>query len=563
VRVAWVSTGLRARGGQFSDAATDLEVSQLRSVSSSCELHVISASLPPGEIQLPLGDAPIPATGVSWRPRYPRTHLGVATNLLLSRRAIDLRARRAALDALTRAVESLLARSQIDLIHFSGGDLAPLAVSAGRSLPVTLLLSDLQFERCRERCATAADAPERFRWRVDALKAKRWERHWYRRVNHIGCTSESLRATLATELGLQACVVHCTDGSDLHRWWTDILDHDGRQALDTSTPARAADVTGAKHDPQGSPTSATVIVCTRDRPELLARSLPDLAAATADHAELLLVEQGERVAAGVLSRLGIAGQVIHDGGTGAARARNIGARNARGEVLVFTDDDCAVPSRWVADHLDALAAPGAVASFGVVKGISRFGDGAEDPVAWPAHHRADSPPWVIGHSSNMAVSRRALLDIAGFDERLGPGAPGGFVCEDADLIVRLLQNGGSILSGVGAPVEHLDWRSAGEDYGNLRAYERGAGAWIGKLLRARPRAAFPNLTERIDLLRERMGTAFTDRRERVQAMLSVASFLRGLIFGLRLERWEALAAHRSPAERAESEPLGRSLLRDE
>lgn len=104
------------------------------------------------------------------------------------------------------------------------------------------------------------------------------------------------------------------------------------------------------------------------------------------------------------------------------------------------------------------------------------------------------------------------------------------MCEDADLIVRLLNAGGTVASGVGAPVEHLDWRSEAADYRNLRAYERGAGAWIGKLLREQPRAALPYLGPRLYPLDARIREAFFERRGRTQTVLSVGSFARGLCF---------------------------------
>ncbi|MBA7507792.1 Undecaprenyl-phosphate 4-deoxy-4-formamido-L-arabinose transferase [subsurface metagenome] len=36
---------------------------------------------------------------------------------------------------------------------------------------------------------------------------------------------------------------------------------------------------------------------------------------------------------------------------GCAAARNLGVKNARGEVILFTDDDCVVPRNWINQHL--------------------------------------------------------------------------------------------------------------------------------------------------------------------------------------------------------------------
>jgi glycosyltransferase involved in cell wall biosynthesis len=293
------------------------------------------------------------------------------------------------------------------------------------------------------------------------------------------------------------------------------------------------------------PTTATVVVCTKDRPTLLRRALPAIAAQTGSGLEvdLVIVEQGKRVAAEMCSELGIAATLLHDDGIGAARARNLGVRHARGDVVLFTDDDCEVPSSWALDHLRALDRERAGASFGVVEGLSRFGRTdatvpGSDPVARNATHHNGSPPWIVGHSANMATRRSIFLAVGGFDERLGPGSHGGYIGEDADLIARMLAQDVVLVSGVGEPVRHLDWRSDDEHRRNLVAYERGAGAWIGKLLRTRPRLGLHFFRARLDLLRVRLRWNpgfFSDPRV---VLSSLTAFARGVLFGFRLSRWK-------------------------
>jgi GT2 family glycosyltransferase len=286
-----------------------------------------------------------------------------------------------------------------------------------------------------------------------------------------------------------------------------------------------------------------VIVGTRDRTELLRRTLPSLAAAVAaaPGTELVIVEQGAGRAADLCRESGICARVLHDDGVGVSRARNIGARQARGSVVLFTDDDCDVPVTWVADHLRALRAPGAAASCGPVEGLSRFTITDEsvvdrDPAERVAVHRLGSPPWRIGHSANLVVLRATFLDVGGFDERLGPGASR-FMGEDADLIVRVLHAGGAVLSGTGAPVRHVEWRTAGQTRANLLAYERGAGAWIGKAVRADPRDGRRYLRARLSLLRTRVMTEPGVLADPVTVAGSLAAFGEGLWFGWRAGGW--------------------------
>jgi hypothetical protein len=139
----------------------------------------------------------------------------------------------------------------------------------------------------------------------------------------------------------------------------------------------------------------------------------------------------------------------------------------------------------------------------------------------------------------MAMRRDAFFAIGGFDERFGPGAPHSVICEDADLIVRLLHADGVAVSGTGQPVRHLEWRSRDEDYRNLRAYERGAGAWIGKLYRHDSRSARPYLRQRVQLLADRVREFPGIRAAPLPVLLSLGAFVRGLAFGLRLPWWES------------------------
>jgi glycosyltransferase involved in cell wall biosynthesis len=221
-------------------------------------------------------------------------------------------------------------------------------------------------------------------------------------------------------------------------------------------------------------------VATRDRPGLLRESLEAIvAAADGVDAEVLVVVQGASSAAGVVDSPIL--RVVSDAGTGASRARNRGAAMARGDVLLFTDDDCVVPPAWVRDHLGALDDVGVAGALGPVEGLSRRA--GPDPTARPRLVTGRVPPWEIGHGSNLAVRASVFRSVGGFDERMGPGTrrPAG---EDADLIARILLQGEALRAGVGEAVRHLPWRDIGESRRNLRAYDVGAGVWVGKALRS-------------------------------------------------------------------------------
>lgn len=326
-------------------------------------------------------------------------------------------------------------------------------------------------------------------------------------------------------------------GEALEAWW------EAAAATRAAGPPPVATATG-------SPPTATVVVCTRDRPDLLRRSLASItaAAAAAPGTDLVVVEQGEPWAGKILAALGVAATLVSDRGVGASRARNIGLQHARGDVVLFTDDDCEVPADWVRRHLEALTDPDVIGSFGAVTGI-RYEE-RHDPVALPARHRRGRPPWVIGHSSNMAVRRATLLAVGGFDERMGPGAMRSVAGEDSDVIVRLLRTGSVLVSGTGNPVRHIDWRSSTARRANLISYEHGAGAWIGKALREDPRGSFRFVRSRLGLLRRYAEHVKATGGDVVPVSALAGAFLRGLGSGIRMKPWRGI----SDGE-AESRPL--------
>ena len=291
----------------------------------------------------------------------------------------------------------------------------------------------------------------------------------------------------------------------------------------------------------------SVVIATAGRPGLLRQALPAAAASVrrVPGAELVVVEQTSEVAEKLCSELGITAVVVFDPGRGVSRARNIGTARAAGEVVLFTDDDCIVPEAWVEDHLGAHAAASIVASCGAVGGLSRAPTG-DDLAAVSGIHTKTSAPWTVGHGSNLAVRRSVLSALGGWDERIGPGTrlPAG---EDADLIFRLLR-AGDIVSGVGAPVSHIEWRTAAESARNLRSYELGAGAWIGKALRNQGvKQAYPLVLGRLGLLGERWRTAHS-RDDRVETVRGFVTFGAGLARGYVLEK-EGPVSQGRPRER--------------
>lgn len=123
---------------------------------------------------------------------------------------------------------------------------------------------------------------------------------------------------------------------------------------------------------------------------------------------------------------------------GAAAARNLGARTATGEWVLFLDSDCLPTPSLIEGYQRAMN--GAVAYVGVVRAehpdpLSRYYDAQgifSPPPVW--HQGRERPAYLI--TANALVWRQALAQVGGFDERF-PDAGG----EDVDLGLRLWRVG--------------------------------------------------------------------------------------------------------------------------
>ena len=105
---------------------------------------------------------------------------------------------------------------------------------------------------------------------------------------------------------------------------------------------------------QGGTTSVrlSVVICTKDRPQELATCLESLAGQTKLPAEILIVDASatapEAVVDAFRQRVPCAVQLIC-AQPGLPRQRNIGIRAARGDVVVFFDDDVVLEPQYLAE----------------------------------------------------------------------------------------------------------------------------------------------------------------------------------------------------------------------
>jgi GT2 family glycosyltransferase len=213
-----------------------------------------------------------------------------------------------------------------------------------------------------------------------------------------------------------------------------------------------------------SPVRLTAAICTRNRPDLLARALESLAGQRMPPAEILVVDNapdGDATRSLVASRYPSVRYLVEPV-PGLDFARNRALGSASHEILAFLDDDAVAAPEWAETfrlvfESDAkvavctgrveplrLTAPGErlfEANGGFSRGTERIR--LPDDAGRPLHgRRAPLIAWAIsvGSGCSYAVRRSVALALGGFDEALDLGAalPGG---GDHDLLWRALGAG--------------------------------------------------------------------------------------------------------------------------
>lgn len=209
--------------------------------------------------------------------------------------------------------------------------------------------------------------------------------------------------------------------------------------------------------PAGPPPSISVVVPTRDRPQRLARCLAALSVQRpVVEFEVVVVDDGSEtdlrpVVDGFADRLDV--RLLVQPHRGPAAARNLGARRADGDLLAFTDDDCAPDPGWL-----AALARSASENPGAGLGGHTLNDLVDDPYAsagqilvdhlygWFNGGRSPTPLYT---SNNIAFPTHGFRSIGGFDEgfRLAAG-------EDRDLCFRWARDGLPLVEVPDAVVRH-------------------------------------------------------------------------------------------------------------
>ena len=243
-----------------------------------------------------------------------------------------------------------------------------------------------------------------------------------------------------------------------------------------------------------TPPRLSLIVATLGREAELSRCLGSLAAQTSRDFEVIVVDQNadDRLAA-LLGRERASFPLTHlRASPGLSRARNVGLRLARGDIVGFPDDDCWYDVDIVARVLQffaeqpaahGLSGGGAAGAGGAPR--ARFARGEQ----WVTATRV----WTQGMSSAIFLRRDLIAAVGPFDEALGVGSGTPWpAAEETDYLLRAVARGGRIWYDPRFEVHHPG--SPGQPEQKIldrgRRYGRAMGYVLAKHRRSRIEIAY-------------------------------------------------------------------------
>lgn len=233
--------------------------------------------------------------------------------------------------------------------------------------------------------------------------------------------------------------------------------------------------------------SVSIVICSANRAAALAQTLDEFRRVHIPsewEVELVVVDNASidntKAVVEEFHRSDMVSRYIYEPRKGKGNALNTGISAARGEVLLFTDDDV----RPFADWIEKLAAPLFLGQADAVGGRILLAPyllrpWLSDPYrSWLAWCETPDPMYpleLIG--ANMGMRRQVLQSVPAFDPELGPGAAG--LGEDTLLSWQLAKAGHTIEFLPEAVVVHhpdesrlqrASWLKMAESHGRKEAY---------------------------------------------------------------------------------------------
>jgi glycosyltransferase involved in cell wall biosynthesis len=294
--------------------------------------------------------------------------------------------------------------------------------------------------------------------------------------------------------------------------------------------------------------SISVVICTRDRPALIRRAIESVAQQDYPHFDVLVVDQSssddtQQIVDELMEQYPCV-HYLHLNEVGVSRSYNVGISSTNGEILAFTDEDCAVAPNWLEAIGQAFTRePYVQVVFGQVllppELLARDGvDGITPMLPFTQRRRMSQRDGfqVFGMGCSFAARRTVCRQIGGFDEILCYGGP--LKCsQDFDFEYRVYRSGGTILLEPEVIVYHYGFRSLPQWGSSQKTYAWGDGAFYMKHVRSGDLLATWLLAQRLTLcigraIKKHLVMSGTHSNHWVYAAHFIAGMLASFKFGV-------------------------------
>ena len=220
------------------------------------------------------------------------------------------------------------------------------------------------------------------------------------------------------------------------------------------------------NNPKFSLPEVSIVICTRNRGASAIATIESALANTHPNFEVMLVDQStnDRTKAAINPFLSLPHfRYVPTDTVGAGSARQIGLQEARGEVVAYTDDDCTVTPDWLSglsaifqqnERVAIVCCRVDPAPYDQTKGYVPCYEIKKNRTLRTMRDCFHG----LGLGAGMAVRRRILLSIGGFDRNLGPGSV--FRAgEDHDIFIRAILNNCHVYETPEIAVLHFGMRT--------------------------------------------------------------------------------------------------------
>jgi glycosyltransferase involved in cell wall biosynthesis len=233
----------------------------------------------------------------------------------------------------------------------------------------------------------------------------------------------------------------------------------------------------------------SVVIPTRNRCTLLAQAIERIESQTVskDHYEVIVIDNDSHDdTRAVLEQKGRSYSNLRIGfqeKPGAAATRNAGLQLAKGETILFIDDDVQADPTLIQAHMDWHSKTANASVIGAVR--VPWGNTTDPFLRYLRDHRILNPytpskgpiDFSYYHTCNVSTPTHALLDVGGFNENFKI-----YGMEDIELGYRLEKAGGRMVFAENARAVHHRF----PDFSDFMERSEQAGYSLGYLIRLHP-----------------------------------------------------------------------------